>query len=88
MSLGMAGVRECLLKPPRLALFGTVAYRLQLESMGIKPVSRKAMWPVLGELLGLVEDDGVAGTSPRVCFSDDRSARNQECEVMKARLQA
>ncbi len=72
----------------RLALFGTVADRLQLEPMEIKPVGGKAVWPVLGELLGFVEDDGVACTSPAVRSPDDCSARDQECEVMKTWLLA
>ena len=46
------------------------------------------MRPVLGELAGFVQDDGVARTSPLVCFSNDRAARDQECEVMKACLAA
>ena len=52
--------------------------------MGIKPVGRKTVLSVLGELAWLVEDDGITGKSPLVRFSDDRSARDQECEVMKA----
>jgi hypothetical protein len=56
--------------------------------MGIKPVGRKTVWPVLGEFLRFVEDNGVASTSPLVCFPDDRSARDQEREMMKARLHA
>ncbi len=46
------------------------------------------MRPVLRKLAGFVQDDGVACTSPLVCFSNDRAARNQECDVMKARLAA
>ena len=72
----------------RLALFGTVADRLKLDSMRIKPVGRKTVRPVLGELAGFVQDDGVACMSPLVCFSNDRAARDQECDVMKARLAA
>ena len=56
--------------------------------MRIKPVRRKALRPVLGELGGFVQDDGVACTSPFVRFSNDRAARDQECDVMKARLAA
>jgi hypothetical protein len=63
-----------------LALFGTVTNRLQLESMGIKPVGRETVWPVLGKLVGFVEDDGVACTSPPMCFPDDGPTRDQECE--------
>ncbi len=71
-----------------LALFGTVANRFKLDSMRIKPVGRKTVRPVLGELAGFVQDDGVACTRPLVCFLNDRAARDQECEVMKARLVA
>ena len=46
------------------------------------------MLPVLGELAGLVQDDGVACASPLVRLPDDRAARDQEGEVMKARLAA
>ena len=46
------------------------------------------MRPVLGELAGLVQDDGVARTSPLVCFANDRAARDEECEVMEARFAA
>ena len=56
--------------------------------MRVEPIGRKTVRPVLGELAGLVEDDGVAGASPLVCFSDDRAARDQETEVMKARSAA
>ena len=45
------------------------------------------MRPVLGELGWFVQDDGVACKGPLVCFPDDRSARDQECEVMEACLQ-
>jgi hypothetical protein len=65
-----------------------VANRLKLDSMKIKPVGRKTVRAVLGELAGFVQDDGVACTSPLVCFSNDRAARDQECDVMKARLAA
>jgi hypothetical protein len=70
-----------------LALLGTVADRLQLEAMGIEPVGRKTVRPVLEELLGFVEDDGVASAGPLMCFPDNCPARDQECEVMKAWLQ-
>jgi DNA repair protein RadA/Sms len=50
-------------------------------------VGGKAVWPVLGELLGFV-DHGVACTSPAVRSPDDCSARDQECEVMKTWLLA
>ena len=56
--------------------------------MRIEPVGRKTVRPVLRELLRLVQDDGVVGTSPLVCFSNDRAARDREGEVMKARLAA
>ena len=56
--------------------------------MRIEPVGRKTVRPVLGELARFVQHDGVACMSPLVCFSNDRSARDQECEVMKARLAA
>jgi hypothetical protein len=72
------------LEARRLALFRSVADRFQLESVGIKPIRRKQCGPVLGELLGFVENDRVAGTSPLMCFTDDGSARDQECEVMEA----
>jgi len=81
--LAWASVRECPLAV-RSAPFGSVADCLQLESMGIKPVGRKTVRPILGKLLGLVEDHGIATTSPLVCLSDDGSARNQEREVMEA----
>ena len=71
-----------------LALFGTVANRFKLDSMRIKPVGRKTMFPILREVAWFVQDDGLACTCPLVRFSNDRSARNQECEVMKARLAA
>ena len=76
------------LEASRSAFVGSMADSLQLESMGIKPVRRKTVRPVLGEFLGLIEDDGIASTSPLVCIPDDGSARHQECEVMKACLQA
>ena len=60
----------------RLALFGTVTDRLKLDSMRIEPVSRKTVRPVLGELGGFVQDDGVACLSPLVCLSNDRAARD------------
>ena len=69
-----------------LALFGTVANRLELDSMRIEPVGRKTVRPVLGELARFVQDDGVVCTSPLVCFSNDRAARDQEREVMKTRF--
>src|SRR6266849_3180650 len=78
-----ASVQEMAPEAPALALVRTVADRLQLESVRIKPVGRKTVWPVPGELTGFVEDDGVACTSPLVCVPDDGSARDQECEVMK-----
>ena len=56
--------------------------------MRIEPVGRITVRPVLGELGGLVQDDGVACTSPLVCFSNDRAACDQEREVMKPRLAA
>ena len=74
--------------PSRLTLFRTVANRLELESMRIKPVGRKTVFAILREVAWFVQDDGLACTCPLVCFSDDRSGRDQECEVMKARLAA
>ena len=71
-----------------LALFGSVADGLQLESVRIEPAGRKAVFPVLGELAWLVQDDGSACTRPLVCLPDDRSALDQECEVMQACLAA
>jgi hypothetical protein len=56
--------------------------------MRIEPVRRETVRPVLGELAGLVQDDGVACQRPLVCVSDDCSARDQEREVVEARLQA
>ncbi len=35
--------------------------------MRIKPEGRKAVWPVLGERAGFVQDGGVAHKSPLVC---------------------
>jgi len=70
-----------------LALVRTVADGLQLESVGIKPVGRKTVWSVLGELTGFVEDDRLACLGPLVCVPDDGSARDQECEVMKPCVQ-
>ena len=55
--------------------------------MRIEPVRRKTVRPVLGELAWFVQDDGVACKSPFVRLPDDRSALDQECEVMKACLQ-
>lgn len=46
------------------------------------------MRTVPGEFAGLVEDGGVTCTSPLVCFSNDRAAFYQECEVMQTRLVA
>ena len=76
------------MRPQRAVLFffGGVANRLELEAVRIKPVGRETVFPVLGEFAGLVQDDGVPGTSPLVRFANDRSARDQEREVMKARL--
>ena len=65
-----------------------VANRFELDSVRIKPVGRKTVRPVLGELAGFVQDDSVACLSPLMCFPDDRAARDQECEVVKARLEA
>jgi hypothetical protein len=56
--------------------------------MGIEPVGRETVLPVLGELAWFVQDDGVACTHPLVCFPDDASARDLECEVVKAGLAA
>ena len=56
--------------------------------MRIKPVGREAVFAVLGELAWLVQDGGSPGTRPLVRVPDDCSARDQECEVMKARLVA
>jgi len=56
--------------------------------MRIEPVGRKTVRPVLWEFAGLIQDDGVACTSPLVCFSNDRAARDQECDVVKARFKA
>ena len=72
----------------RLVLFGGVANRLELESVRVKPVGRETVFPVLWEFAWLVQDDGFPGTSPLVCLADDRSARDQEREVMKARFAA
>ena len=71
-----------------LGFFRTVANRLELDSMRIEPVRREALRPVLGELGGFVQDDGVACTSPLVRLSNDRAARDQEREVMEPRLAA
>ena len=71
-----------------LLALGTVADRLELDSMRIKPVGRKTVRPVLWELAGFVQDDGVACTSPLVCLSNDRAARDQESDVVKARFKA
>jgi hypothetical protein len=71
-----------------LAPFGSVADRLELDSMRIKPVGRKTVRPVLRELAGFVQHDGVACMSPLVCFSNDRATRDQECDVVKARFKA
>ena len=71
-----------------LALLGSVGNGLELDSMRVKPVGRKTVRAVLRELLGLVEDDGVPCMRPLVCLADDRAARDQEREVMKARLEA
>ena len=73
---------------PRLALFGSVADRLELDSMRIEPVGRKAVRPVLGELAGFIQDDGVARMSPLVCLSNDCATRDQESDVVKARFKA
>jgi len=70
----------------RLVSFGGVANCLELESVRIEPVGRETVFPVLEEFAWLVQDYRFPGTSPRVCFSDDRSARDQEREVMKTRL--
>ena len=72
----------------RLRLLGTVADGLQLESVWIEPVGGKAVLPVLGELARFVQDDGVAGARPRMRFPDDRSAFDEEREVVKAGLAA
>jgi hypothetical protein len=72
----------------RSAPIWSVADCLQLETMRIKPVRRKTVRPILGKLLGLIEDHGIATTSPPVRLPDDGPARNQEREVMKARAQA
>src|SRR5207249_122030 len=55
----------------RLAVFRRVADGFQLETMGVEPVCREAVRPVLGELLGLVEDGRVAPTRPLVCLADN-----------------
>jgi hypothetical protein len=72
---------------PASTLVRTVADRLQLESVRVKPIGRKTVWSVLGELTGFVEDDGLACSRPLVCVPDDGSARDQECEVMKPCVQ-
>jgi hypothetical protein len=69
-----------------LPLFGGVTDRLQLEAMGIEPVRRVAMFPVLRELAWFIQDDSLACTRPLVRFPDDRSARDQEGEMMEAGL--
>ena len=46
------------------------------------------MRPVLRKLARLVQDGGVTCASPLVRFSNDNTARHQECEVMKTRLAA
>jgi len=56
--------------------------------MRIEPVGRKTVWPVLRELLRLVEDDGVTIASPLVRPADDLAARDQKSDVMQARFQA
>src|SRR5713101_1303381 len=68
----------------QLALFGGVADRFQLEPMRIEPVGRKTVFPVLGKLAWLVQDDGLTSTRPLVRVPHDRPARNQEREVMEA----
>src|SRR6478752_10785497 len=66
----------------------TVTNRFELDAVRIEPVGRKAVVPVLGELLGLIQDDRVARKSPPVCLSNDRAALDEEPEVMKTRLVA
>ena len=72
----------------RYRRLGGVAHRLQLEPVGIEPVGREAVLPVLGELLRLVEDDRVVLARPPVRVPDDRPARDQEREVMETGLAA
>src|SRR5687768_15262417 len=72
----------------RLALLRGVANRLQLESIRVEPVGRKAVLAVLGELLRLVEDDRVALERPPVRVPHDLPARDEEREVMETRLAA
>jgi hypothetical protein len=66
------------------SLRGCVANRFQFESMRIEPVSRTTVFPVLGKLAWLVQDDGLTSTCPLVRAPDDRPARDQEREVMEA----
>src|SRR5262249_46379644 len=61
-----------------LVRFWRVADGLELESVGIKPVGRETVLPVLRKLLWLVEDDGPACDRPLVRFPDDRSALDEE----------
>src|SRR5262245_55370842 len=72
----------------RLGLVCAVADGLELEPVGIEPVGRVTVLPVLRELARFVENDGPAGTSPLVCVPDDRSAGDEETNVMKARVSA
>jgi hypothetical protein len=46
------------------------------------------MLPVLWEFFWFVENDGPAGVSPLVGLPDDRSAGDEERDVMKARALA
>ena len=60
------------------SLRGCVANRFQFESMRIEPVSRTTVFPVLGKLAWLVQDDGLTSTCPLVRAPDDRPARRAE----------
>src|SRR5262245_25514320 len=68
----------------RLALFRGVADRFELEAVGVEPVGREAVLPVLGELRRLVEDCVPSLARPAVRVPDDGSALDEEREVVEA----
>ena len=60
------------------AFFGSVANRVQFESVGIEPVGREAVFPVLGKLAWFVQDDGLTRTCPLARFPDDLPTLGQD----------